>query len=131
MLLATPLARVHLRAVASLEVVLHANHRFQRPEPPVELVPVAAYERTREPRRTQPRGFLRRLRQRLRRLELFSVRAHVHAEVRVAPEAFPADLAKVHVLREDFDGVELHDFAVVAFERLEFGIECLLRFIGN
>ncbi|KAG5134038.1 hypothetical protein JHK82_025226 [Glycine max] len=45
---------------------------------------------------------LRRLRQCLHHLELFSVHAHVHAEVRVAQEAFPADLAEVQVLGEDF-----------------------------
>jgi len=121
-----PRARVHLRTVAPLEVVLQAHHRLQRPEPPVELVPVTAFERTREPHRAPCRAGFRRLRQCLRRLELVPVRAHVHAEIRVAPEAFPADLAEVDVLLEDFHGVELHDVVfrtIVVLGRFEFGIE--------
>ena len=133
-----PLARLHLWAVASLEVVLHANHWFQRLKPLVELVPFASFKRTRESRCAPLRNGLWRLCHRLHRLELFSVRAHVHAEVWVAQEAF---LVEVQVLGEDFYGVELHYFAtivevfdaaiIVVFERPKFGIEYLLRFIGD
>ena len=47
-LLVAAITRVHLRTVASLEVVLHANDRFQRPEFLVRLVAVATVVRARE-----------------------------------------------------------------------------------
>lgn len=36
----------------------------------------------------------------------------MHPEIRVALETFPANLAEMEVLREQFHSVELHDFAV-------------------
>lgn len=43
-LLVAPVARVHLRAVAPLEVILHADDRLERPELPVRLIPIAPAE---------------------------------------------------------------------------------------
>lgn len=108
-----PIARKHLRAVTPLEVVLHAYHRFQRPEFLVPFVSVAADVRARE---SDPRAELRPiplgLRQSLPGLEPVPVCAHVHPQVRVALEPFPAYLAEVDVLGEQFDGVKLHDLDV-------------------
>ncbi|KAF7839942.1 3,9-dihydroxypterocarpan 6A-monooxygenase-like [Senna tora] len=112
-LLVASIARVHLRAVASLEVILHAHDRLQRPEFLVLLVPIASFEGAREARGAREiHLLLRRFRQSFWRLELISMCAHVHPQIRVAPEPFPADLAEMNVFGEQFHGVELHDLAI-------------------
>lgn len=73
-------------------------------------VPVASREGAREPYITAG-SWLRLARpgKRVQGLESVPVRAHVHPEVGVTAEALAADIAEVHMLREQFFGIELND----------------------
>jgi len=113
-LLPTPLARQRFGTVAPLEVVPQTEHRLQRPELLVRLVAVASREGAREPRRLRARLATRPARERVRSLELAPVGAHVHPKVGVAREAFPAHLAEMEVLRQEFHRVQLHHLCFVA-----------------
>uniref|UniRef100_A0A7C9DCV7 Uncharacterized protein n=1 Tax=Opuntia streptacantha TaxID=393608 RepID=A0A7C9DCV7_OPUST len=128
-LLMAPIARVHLRTVASLEVILHANRRLQWPEFSVLLVPITSDVRTRESRlpssaggTTARGGGLFRFGESLRRLELVAVGSHMHPEIGVALESLPADVAEMDVLCQELDRVYLHNLqiSVVVFF---FGID--------
>lgn len=100
-LLPAPIAGIHLRAMAPLEVVSHAHHGFQRPELVMLPVPVAAIERARKPRFASTlliNTTVPRLRQRFRRLVLISVSSHVHPQVGVTLEPFPTNLTEMQML---------------------------------
>lgn len=98
--------------MAPLEVVPQTEHRLQRPELLVRLVTVAPLQGARKPRRLEARLPTRLVGECLRGLELVPVRAHVHSQIRVAREAFPAHLAEVKVLRQQLHRVELHHVVV-------------------
>lgn len=118
-LLMAAIARVHLRTVASLEVILHADGRFQWTEISVLLVPITSDVRTRESRlppsageRIAGAGGLFWLGESLGRLELVAVGSHMHPEIGVALESLPAYLAEMDVLRQELHGVDLHDLEI-------------------
>ena len=103
-----PAAGVALVAVAPAVVVLDADGRLERLEAPVLPVALAPDEGAGVEAPGQ-RGRRRGggLGERRRRLVLLAVAAHVHAQVGVALEALAADLARVHVRRQDLLLAEL------------------------
>ena len=105
-----PAAGVALVAVAPAVVVLDADRRLERLEALVLPVPLAPHEgaRVEAPgRRRRRRRVPAGLGERGRRLVLLAVAAHVHPQVGVALEALAADLARVHVRRQDLLLAEL------------------------
>lgn len=115
-LLIAPVARIHLGAVAPLEVVLHARHRLEWSELLVRPVPVAPGIRAREPNSSpgyrlpaiRRANFPVRLREGFQGLEPVAVSSHVHPEVRVTLETLAADLAEVDMFRQKLCSIDLH-----------------------
>lgn len=112
------LAHVHLRAVASLVMILHADHRLQRREPRVLLVPPAPFLRARVLLRrptpaTSAAAALHGVAQGGAGLVLVAVRPHVHPQIGVALEPFAAHLAVVGVLGQQIRRVQLDDVVVL------------------